>query len=224
MPWHLNKTARPGQGSAAAGCLAKRGLALDPFGVGVDIREADLNILCPVRHQTPTQKIQATLTGLAIAADHGQQISGSGVPGRREVGRGPMWRDREDELDLAHIGGETDAATHARNMTSPEREPKPLDRGGPGMAVLCRTNKEHEMPGNAREMVTVAERNFPVRIRIGVPSGGLGRRLSQMTAWLDENCGSDGWAMTPSPMRGVLNDAISLRFADATLASAFVAR
>jgi hypothetical protein len=135
-----------------------------------------------------------------------------------------MWRDREDELDLAHIGGETDAATHARNMTSPEREPKPLDRGGPGMAVLCRTNKEHEMPGNAREMVTVAERNFPVRIRIGVPSGGLGRRLSQMTAWLDENCGSDGWAMTPSPMRGVLNDAISLRFADATLASAFVAR
>ena len=35
---------------------------------------------------------------------------------------------------------------------------------------------------------------------------------------------SDGWAMTPSGMRGVLNDAISLYFADATLASAFVAR
>jgi hypothetical protein len=30
--------------------------------------------------------------------------------------------------------------------------------------------------------------------------------------------------MTPSGMRGVLNDAISLYFADATLASAFVAR
>ena len=30
--------------------------------------------------------------------------------------------------------------------------------------------------------------------------------------------------MTPSGMRGVLNDAISIHFADATLASAFVAR
>ena len=82
------------------------------------------------------------------------------------------------------------------------------------MAVLRRTNKEHEMPSNAREMVTTAERSFPVRIRIGVPPGGLGRRLTQMTSWLDENCGSGGWAMTPSGMRGVLNDAISLYFAD----------
>jgi len=92
------------------------------------------------------------------------------------------------------------------------------------MAVLRRTNEEHEMPGNALEMVTIAERSFPVRVRIGVPPGGLGRRLTQMTAWLDENCGSDGWTMTPSGMRGVLNDAISLHFAEATLASAFVAR
>ena len=45
-----------------------------------------------------------------------------------------------------------------------------------------------------------------------------------MTAWLDENCGADGWAMTPSGMRGVLNDAVSIYFLDATLASAFVAR
>jgi len=41
---------------------------------------------------------------------------------------------------------------------------------------------------------------------------------------LDENCGSDGWAMTPSGMRGVLHDAISLYFVDPTLANAFVAR
>jgi len=45
-----------------------------------------------------------------------------------------------------------------------------------------------------------------------------------MTAWLDENCGADGWAMTPSGMRGVLNDAVSIYFLDPTLASAFVAR
>jgi hypothetical protein len=80
------------------------------------------------------------------------------------------------------------------------------------------------MPGNPREMITAAERRFPVRIRLGVPSGGLGQRYTQMMAWLDENCGADGWAVTPSGMRGVLNDAISIYFADATLASAFVAR
>jgi hypothetical protein len=80
------------------------------------------------------------------------------------------------------------------------------------------------MPGNPREMITTAERRFPVRIRIGVPPGGFGQRHSQMTAWLDGNCGSDAWAMTPSGVRGVLNDAISIYFADATLASAFVAR
>jgi hypothetical protein len=44
-----------------------------------------------------------------------------------------------------------------------------------------------------------------------------------MTAWVDENCGADGWAMTPSGTRGVPNDALSIYFRDATLASAFVA-
>jgi hypothetical protein len=80
------------------------------------------------------------------------------------------------------------------------------------------------MPGNARDMIFLAERRFPVRIRIGVPPGGLGQRRAEMTAWLDENCGSDGSVMTPSGMRGVLNDAVSIYFFDATLASAFVAR
>jgi hypothetical protein len=53
------------------------------------------------------------------------------------------------------------------------------------------------MPGSAREMITLAERRFPVRIRIGIPPEGLSQRHSQMTAWLDENCGPDGWTMTP---------------------------
>lgn len=80
------------------------------------------------------------------------------------------------------------------------------------------------MPGNSREMITVAERRFPVRVRIGIPPGGLGPRYGFITAWLDQNCGSNGWAITPSGSRGVLNDAISIYFADATIASAFVAR
>jgi hypothetical protein len=52
--------------------------------------------------------------------------------------------------------------------------------------------------GNPREMITTAEQRFPVRIRIAVPPGELGQRHTQITAWLDENCGANGWAMTPS--------------------------
>ena len=80
------------------------------------------------------------------------------------------------------------------------------------------------MPGNPREIVTMAERRFPVRIRIGVPPSGFGQRYTEIMEWLDGNCGADGWAITPSGMRGLLNDAVSIYFLDATLASAFVAR
>src|SRR5262249_44274049 len=69
-----------------------------------------------------------------------------------------------------------------------------------------------------------AESRFPVRIRIGIPPGGLGRRLDEMSNWLDANCSADGWAITPSGSLGVVNDALTIYFADATLASAFVAR
>jgi hypothetical protein len=73
----------------------------------------------------------------------------------------------------------------------------------------------------ARQAVRDAERRFPVRIRIAVPPEGFGSRLDQIFAWLDANCGSDGWTPTPSSTRGVINDALALYFADVTLASAF---
>jgi hypothetical protein len=50
--------------------------------------------------------------------------------------------------------------------------------------------------------------------------GGLGARLTEMYAWLDENCGADGWTMT----RGVVNDAVAIYFLNATSAVAFVSR
>ena len=76
----------------------------------------------------------------------------------------------------------------------------------------------------AQQAARDAEHRFPVRIRIGIPPEGLGNRLDQMNAWLDANCGADGWTSTPSSTRGVVNDALAICFADATLASAFVAR
>jgi hypothetical protein len=80
------------------------------------------------------------------------------------------------------------------------------------------------MAASSKPMIIAAERRFPVRIRMGVPPEGLGARLDQMRAWLEGNCGADGWALTPSEMRGVRNDAMSIYFIDPTLASAFVAR
>jgi hypothetical protein len=73
-------------------------------------------------------------------------------------------------------------------------------------------------------MIADAERRFPIRVRIAVPGGGLGQRLNAIYAWLDQNCGADGWLITPAGLRGVVNDAVAIYFADAALAAGFVAR
>jgi len=73
-------------------------------------------------------------------------------------------------------------------------------------------------------MIGDAERRFPVRIRLAIPAGGFGDRLNGMQAWLDENCGAAGWAMTPAGSRSVVNDALAIYFHDLTIAGAFVAR
>ena len=80
------------------------------------------------------------------------------------------------------------------------------------------------MAASSKFMITEAERRFPVRVRLAIPTGGLGERLNQMHAWLDQNAGADGWAMTPSGIRTVINDAVAVYFADAEITSAFVAR
>jgi hypothetical protein len=38
------------------------------------------------------------------------------------------------------------------------------------------------------------------------PLAGVGGRLDQIKEWHDEKCGADGWAITPSGTRGVLNN------------------
>ncbi|HET9848692.1 MAG TPA: hypothetical protein VFR68_09080 [Candidatus Dormibacteraeota bacterium] len=73
-------------------------------------------------------------------------------------------------------------------------------------------------------MIGEAERRFPVRIKVALPAGGFGVRLTEINAWLDENCGADRWAMIPAGLRGVVNDAVAIYFADATIAAGFVSR
>ena len=50
-----------------------------------------------------------------------------------------------------------------------------------------------------------------------MPPSEFGQRYTEIREWPDGNCGADGWAITPSGTRGVLNDAISIYFLDATL-------
>jgi hypothetical protein len=99
--------------AAALKRIAERRLALNPLGFGVDIREADVDVLGPVRDQTPAQKVQAALAGLAIVPDHREQVSGCRVPTGREVRGRSMRRDGKDELDFADIRRQANAATHA---------------------------------------------------------------------------------------------------------------
>lgn len=80
------------------------------------------------------------------------------------------------------------------------------------------------MPGNPRAIVAEAERRFPLRIAIKMPPGGIGARYTAMEEWLDENCGIDGWSITPSGARGVLNETIAVFVNTPTCALAFVAR
>jgi hypothetical protein len=80
------------------------------------------------------------------------------------------------------------------------------------------------MTASSKLLIVEIERRFPCRIKLGIPIDGLGERLTEMHAWLDQNCGVDGWAMTPAGLRGVVNDAVAIYFLDATLAAAFVLR
>ena len=75
----------------------------------------------------------------------------------------------------------------------------------------------------SQRLLSDAERRFPVRVRVAVPPGGLGRQLQLMHDWLDETCGADRWTLLPSG-RGAVNDAIAFYFEDAAFADAFVAR
>jgi hypothetical protein len=80
------------------------------------------------------------------------------------------------------------------------------------------------MAASSKLMITEAERRFPCRIKLAAPPGGFGARLNEMQAWLDENCGAEGWAMTPSGSHGGVNDAVAIHFLDAATAAAFVSR
>src|SRR4051794_28941404 len=111
------------QATAPLERLPEGGLAVDPLSLGIDVREPDLDVLGPERHQAPAQHIQAALAGPAIIADHRKWVRRRYIPTRRDVRGRPMRRDRKDESDLADIGGQACAATHGESIAGPGRWP-----------------------------------------------------------------------------------------------------
>jgi hypothetical protein len=84
--------------------LAESGLGFDPLGLGVGIREADLDVLGPVRHQAPAHQVKTALPGLGVETHDGQGIGWCDVPARRKIRRRAFGRDRKGEFDLADVG------------------------------------------------------------------------------------------------------------------------
>jgi hypothetical protein len=80
------------------------------------------------------------------------------------------------------------------------------------------------MAASSKLMIGEAEWRFPVRIKMAIPAAGFGARLNHIHEWLDQTCGSDGWAMTPAGFRGVVNDAVAIYFLDRASAAGLVAR
>jgi hypothetical protein len=92
----------------------------------------------------------------------------------------------------------------------------PIKTLDPNVEITRRDLREREAPPGitpnclspvcsmraAQQTVRDAECRFPVRIKIAVPPEGLGGRRDQINAWLDADCGADGWISTPSSTRG----------------------
>jgi hypothetical protein len=62
------------------------------------------------------------------------------------------------------------------------------------------------------------------RVLLAVPPGGFSAQLGVMRAWLDANCGADGWAWAAAGTGGVVNDALAFYFIEPQQAEAFVRR
>jgi hypothetical protein len=60
--------------------LTEGEFALNPLRLGVDVREADFDVLGTVRHEAPAQQVQIALAGFGIVADDRERVSRRYVP------------------------------------------------------------------------------------------------------------------------------------------------
>jgi hypothetical protein len=92
----------------------KAGFVSIPSALALMFENPTLMSFAQKGHEPPAHDFEAALPGLGIVADHGEILARRGIPIGWNVGGRPLRPDREDEFDLADIGGETGAATHKR--------------------------------------------------------------------------------------------------------------
>jgi hypothetical protein len=68
---------------------------------------------------------------------------------------------------------------------------------------------------------TLADRYFPIRLRVAVPTLGFGAQLEHMHAWLDQHAGPDGYFNGSQTQTG-MKDAALFYFMDPKVAAEFV--
>lgn len=61
---------------------------------------------------------------------------------------------------------------------------------------------------------------FPVRVKLAVPSGGLGGTLTAMGTWLQEHAGKGNYAVHSAP--GLAGHTMAVHFRDAETARTFI--
>lgn len=77
----------------------------------------------------------------------------------------------------------------------------------------------NETAAGYTEMV---ERQYPIRIKLVIPAGGLGSRLDRIHDWLNQTCGADGWVIVA--VGDGKDRMMALYLVDPEHAGAFVAR
>jgi hypothetical protein len=78
--------------------------------IALIVEKADLDVLGPIGDQPQPEQIEGA-PPIAVEPHHQQVIGLRAVPGRGEIRRPPILRDRGSDLQLADIEGETDPAT-----------------------------------------------------------------------------------------------------------------
>ena len=116
------------------------------------------------------------MPGLPVIAHDGQRVGRPYVPARREIGCRLVRRDPEDEVDLAHIGGEGGAATHCASMVGPRWGTKRSNRARCRLAHSITASARSSMLGGTVKssdlavLRLVSNKNF-VGCSIGRPAG-----------------------------------------------------
>jgi hypothetical protein len=93
-------------------------------------------------------------------------------PARRKIRRRPIGRDREHQLDLADIGGQAGAATHAVNIAPAAGKPKGRPVEAKVSGIWCGWQLSHNFEAMAPTDTALGDAIAALK-----PTGSTGRNL-----------------------------------------------